>query len=93
MEFTFSNKRWLSKEEIDSGDKIERNGLGFHIPRHFDKIVDIETCYLQKEPSNSIRNSLRSFAIDQQLSFYDISEFRGLLRNLIVRTSSTGQVM
>lgn len=93
LEFTFSNRRWLSKEEIDSGEKIERNGLGFHIPKHFDKIVDIETCYLQKDPSNNIRNDLKSFAIENQLSFYDILENRGLLRNLLVRTSSTGQLM
>ena len=93
LEFTFSNKRWLSFEEVKSEVKIDRNGLGFHIPRQFDKIVDIKECFLQKEPSNEIRNALRDFAQTNQLSFYSVSEFHGLLRNLLVRTSSTGQLM
>lgn len=93
LEYTFSNKRWLSHEEIKSEIRIERSGLGFHIPRQFDKIVDIKNCYLQKEPSNAIRNAIRDFAIDHQLSFYNISDFTGLLRNLVVRTSSTDDLM
>jgi 23S rRNA (uracil1939-C5)-methyltransferase len=93
LEYTFSNKRWLSTEEIADSDEINRNGVGFHIPRHFDKIVDIEKCYLQKEPTNEIRNELRSFAIHKNLTFYDIKENTGLLRNLVIRTSSTGQLM
>ncbi len=93
LEFTFSDKRWLSHEEIISEIKIERSGLGFHIPRQFDKIVDIKNCHLQKEPSNTIRNDVRDFAIGHQLSFYSISNFTGLLRNLIVRTSSTDDLM
>lgn len=93
LEFTFSNKRWLSHEEVKSEVIIDRSGLGFHIPKQFDKIVDIKNCYLQKEPSNEIRNAIRDFAISNQLSFYNISEFRGLLRNLVIRTSSTGQLM
>ncbi len=93
LEFTFSNKRWLSHEEVKSEVKIERDGLGFHIPRQFDKIVDIKNCYLQKEPSNEIRNAIRDFAVEHQLSFYNINNFTGLLRNLVVRTSSTGQLM
>ena len=93
LEFTFSNKRWLSDEEIKSGISINRNGLGFHIPKQFDKIVDIKKCYLQKDPSNDIRNGIRDFALDNNLSFYSVSEFNGLLRNLIIRSSSTGQLM
>ena len=93
LEFTFSNKRWLSFEEVKSEVKIERNGLGFHIPKQFDKIVDIKECFLQKEPSNEIRNALKDFAQTYQLSFYSVSEFHGLLRNLLVRTSSAGQLM
>ena len=93
LEFTFSNKRWLSHEEIKSEITIDRKGLGFHIPRQFDKIVDIKNCYLQREPSNEIRNAIRNFAIANELSFYDVSVFQGLLRNLIIRTSSTGQLM
>lgn len=93
LEYTFSNKRWLSHEEVKSEVAIERSGLGFHIPRQFDKIVDIKKCFLQKEPSNEIRNAIRDFAIANKLSFYNISEFQGLLRNLVIRTSSTGQLM
>ncbi|MCL4156817.1 UNVERIFIED_CONTAM: hypothetical protein GTU68_047064 [Idotea baltica] len=93
LEFTFSSKRWLSFEEIKSGAEIDRNGVGFHIPRQFDKIVDIQECFLQKEPSNEIRNALRKFANDNRLSFYSIRENHGLLRNLVIRTSSTGQLM
>ncbi len=93
LEFTFSHKRWLSHEEVKSEVVIERSGLGFHIPRQFDKIVDIKKCFLQKEPSNEIRLAIRDFAIDNKLTFYNISEFQGLLRNLVIRTSSTGQLM
>ncbi len=93
LEFTFSSKRWLSFEEIKSEAEIDRNGVGFHIPRQFDKIVDIQECFLQKEPSNEIRNKLRKFANENRLSFYSIRENHGLLRNLVIRTSSTGQLM
>lgn len=93
LEFTFSSKRWLSQEEIKSEVIFDRKGLGFHISRQFDKIVDIKNCYLQKEPSNEIRNAIRDFAIANELSFYDVSVFHGLLRNLVIRTSSTGQLM
>lgn len=93
LEFTFSSKRWLSHEEIKSEVIFDRKGLGFHISRQFDKIVDIKNCYLQKEPSNEIRNAIRDFAIANELSFYDVSVFHGLLRNLVIRTSSTGQLM
>jgi len=93
LEYTFSCKRWLSQEEIASQELLNRDGVGFHIPRQFDKIVDINKCYLQKEPTNEIRNGLRGFALDKQLSFYNVSEFNGLLRNLIIRTGSKEQLM
>lgn len=93
LDFTFSNNRWLTREEIDSGAEFERNALGFHIPKMFDKIVDIEHCYLQGNISNEVRNELREFALDHNLSFYDIRNQVGLLRNLIIRTSSTGESM
>lgn len=93
LDFTFSNNRWLTREEIDSGAEFERNALGFHIPKMFDKIVDIEHCYLQGNISNDVRNELREFALDNNLSFYDIRNQVGLLRNLIIRTSSTGESM
>jgi 23S rRNA (uracil1939-C5)-methyltransferase len=93
LEFTFSNKRWLTSEEINSSGDLERNGLGFHIPGRFDKVLDIEHCYLQEEPSNSIRNRVRDFAIKNRISFYDVNNHEGILRNLIIRTANTGQVM
>jgi len=93
LEFTFNYKRWLSTEEIQSSEVINRNGLGFHIPKQFDKIVDIQKCYLQQDPSNEIRNKLRDFANANQLSFYNVTEFVGLLRNLVIRTSTTDQLM
>ncbi|MCH7413602.1 23S rRNA (uracil(1939)-C(5))-methyltransferase RlmD [Belliella sp. R4-6] len=93
LDFTFSNNRWLTREEIDSGAEFERNALGFHIPKMFDKIVDIEHCYLQGNISNDVRNELRKFALSNALSFYDIRNQVGLLRNLIIRTTSTGESM
>ncbi len=90
LDFTFSNKRWISGDEIDSGEEIKaRNALGFHIPRRFDKILDIEHCYLQADPSNQIRLAVRDFALKNQYTFYDIHENIGFLRNLIIRTAET----
>lgn len=93
LDFTFSNNRWLTREEINSGESFERNAVGFHIPKMFDKIIDIEHCYLQGDISNDVRNELRVFALENNLSFYDIRNQVGLLRNLIIRTSSTGESM
>lgn len=94
MEFTFSNIRWLRKEEMDLPDENkELRGLGLHIPGRWDKIVDIEHCYLQKEPSNRIRLAVKNFAISNGYSFFDLKKHEGLLRNLIIRTSSTDEVM
>jgi 23S rRNA (uracil1939-C5)-methyltransferase len=93
LDFTFSNSRWLTREEINSGQEFERNALGFHIPKMFDKIIDINQCYLQGEPSNEVRNRLREFAIKEGLTFYDLRNQVGLLRNLIIRTTSTGESM
>ncbi|MCH7401073.1 23S rRNA (uracil(1939)-C(5))-methyltransferase RlmD [Belliella kenyensis] len=93
LDFTFSNNRWLTREEIDSGAEFERNALGFHIPKMYDKIVDIEHCYLQGNISNDVRNELRNFALLNNLSFYDIRNQVGLLRNLIIRSTSTGESM
>ena len=93
LDFTFSNSRWLTREEINSGQEFERNALGFHIPKMFDKIIDIEHCYLQGGISNAVRNALREFARSNNLSFYDIRNQFGLLRNLIIRTTSTEQTM
>lgn len=93
LEFTFSNKRWLSAEEIQDDTPLDRHAAGFHRPGFFDKIVDVKHCYLQGDSSNDIRNALKQFAQEQGLSFYDLYRHQGLLRNLIVRTASTGQVM
>src|SRR5690554_2736273 len=93
LDFTFSNNRWLTREEIDSGRAFERNALGFHVPKRFDKIVDIEHCHLQGGFSNDIRNSLRQFALDQLIGFYDIHAQTGHLRNLIIRNTTLGETM
>lgn len=101
LEYTFSNKRWLNKQDMADrpddlegpNEDLEMNALGFHVPLRFDKILDIQHCYLQAEPSNSIRNSVRTYALNNGLSFYDLRAHEGSLRNLIIRTSSTGEVM
>jgi 23S rRNA (uracil1939-C5)-methyltransferase len=92
LEYTFSNKRWLEKEEL-SDNEAELNGLGFHIPRLFDKVLNINKCWLQHEPSNQIRDFLYSYAIENKLDFFDIRNQSGFLRTLIIRTSSTGELM
>ncbi|MDG5800566.1 23S rRNA (uracil(1939)-C(5))-methyltransferase RlmD [Marinilabiliaceae bacterium ANBcel2] len=94
LEFTFSNKRWLTQAEVDSGEEISDNdGLGFHIPAMFDKVVDVKKCYLQDEPSNSIRLAIKEFAVENGFSFYDIRNKSGLLRTLTIRTTLLGEVM
>ncbi|HLN95171.1 MAG TPA: 23S rRNA (uracil(1939)-C(5))-methyltransferase RlmD [Flavobacterium sp.] len=94
MEFAFSNARWLTPEEIASGDEAnDRDALGFHIPRMWDKILDIRKCWLQPDPSNAIRNGLREFARNHDIPFFDPRHHGGLLRTLMIRTASTGEVM
>lgn len=94
LEFTFSNKRFLSREEIQSDKELNRNpALGFHVPGLFDKVVDIEKCYLQEEPSNAIRNFIKEYALKHNLEFLDIRNKEGFLRTLIIRTSSIGEIM
>ena len=94
LEFTFSDRRWLSREEVDSEDRaLERRGLGFHIPGRFDKILDIRRCYLQPEPANALRNGLKELALRKGWPFFDPVTQEGLLRTLTVRTSGTGEAM
>ena len=94
LEYTFSNHRWLSEEETAEDTVItNRNGLGFHVPGRFDRVVDVEKCYLQPEPGNTIRNTVKAFAHANNCSFYDHKTNEGLLRNLIIRTTTTGEVM
>lgn len=94
LEFTFSNNRWLSEEELNSGEEItHRNGVGFHIPGMFDKVEDVNKCHLQKDPSNAIRLAIKAFALENDLSFFDLKKQEGLLRTLIIRTTSTNELM
>lgn len=96
LEFTFSNKRWLTNNEmpLDGVPVIHQmNGLGFHIPGMFDKVLDIEKCYLQSDPSNQIRQAIRTFSLEHQFAFFDLRTQEGFLRNLVIRTTSTGEVM
>ena len=94
MEFTFSNKRWLTSEEIQSGIEIEdKDALGFHVPGMFDKVINLNNCHLQKEPSNKIRLSVKEFADRNKLTYFDIRNQQGLLRNLLIRNSSTNDLM
>lgn len=94
LDFAFTNKRWLTDEEKDSGEVIDnRNGIGLHIPGRFDKVLNINHCYLQKDPSNPIRLSLKTYAEQQGYSFYDILNNKGLLRSLIIRTTNQDDTM
>jgi len=94
MEFSFSDSKWLTLEQIKSDEIIEnRNALGFHIPGMWDKILDIDNCHLQRDPSNAIRNFIKNKAEELQLTFYNARKQEGLLRTLMLRTSSTGDVM
>lgn len=94
LEFTFSAKRFLTPAEIKAGTAIERTpAIGFHVPGLFDKVVDIDHCCLQEEPSNALRNFIRQYALENGLSFYDLREQQGFLRTLTIRTASTGEIM
>ena len=94
LEFTFSNKRWVPRSEVAEGAAMgSGNALGFHIPGMFDKVLDVEWCHLQDEPSNAIRLAVKRFAEENGLEFYNLREHQGLLRNIIIRTSTTGEVM
>jgi len=94
LEFTFSNKSWMTEEEIQSGAVIgNRNALGFHIPGMFDKVLDIRKCWLQDDISNQIRNEIKAFSLQNNYPFFDLRNQSGLMRNIIIRTSSTGEVM
>jgi len=94
LEFTFSNKRWRTFEEI-SEEKVfdTMNALGFHIPGQFDKVLDINKCWLQTDDSNEIRNEIRRYALEKNLTFFDLRNQEGFLRTLMIRTTSTGELM
>lgn len=94
LEFGFSNKKWLTLEQVKSGEKFDQmNAVGFHIPGAFDKILDISECHLMTDINNRIRNGLRTFAFAHHLPFYDLRNNHGLLRNIMLRTASTGEIM
>lgn len=94
LEFTFSNKRWRTMEEMNSGKEFDTmNAVGFHIPGMFDKVLDIEKCWLQDDISNQIRNEIRRYALEHNLTFFDLRNQEGFLRTMMIRTTSTGQLM
>ena len=93
LEFTFSAKRWLTPEEIASEKRIDEPALGFHVAGLFDKVLDITECHLQPEPSNAIRNFIRDYTLQHGYPYFHIREQHGLMRNLLIRTTTTGEVM
>jgi 23S rRNA (uracil1939-C5)-methyltransferase len=94
MEFSFSDSRWLTPEEIASNEDIgDRNALGFHIPGMWDKILDVKKCWLQADPSNAVRNSVKDFAIKNQIPFFNTRQQKGVLRTLMIRNTSIGELM
>ncbi|QRX64786.1 23S rRNA (uracil(1939)-C(5))-methyltransferase RlmD [Dysgonomonadaceae bacterium zrk40] len=94
MEYTFSDKRWLTNEEVRSGQEFgQMNALGFHIPGMYDKVLDIEKCWLQDDLANRIRNSVRSYCLEHGYSFFDLRNQAGLMRTLLIRNSSIGEWM
>ncbi|TXG39421.1 23S rRNA (uracil(1939)-C(5))-methyltransferase RlmD [Seonamhaeicola maritimus] len=94
MEFSFSDSRWLTIEEIKSDEDLgDKNALGFHIPGMWDKILDVKKCHLQEDPSNAIRNAVKQFAIENGLAFFNTRNQNGLLRTMTIRTSTTGDIM
>ncbi len=94
MEFSFSDSRWLTEEELKSDIEFEdKNACGFHIPGMWDKIFDISKCHLQEDPSNAIRNSVKKFALENEITFFNPRHRTGMLRTLMIRISSTGEIM
>ncbi len=94
MEFSFSDSRWLTQEEINAPEEIaDKNALGFHIPGMWDKVLDIRKCHLQRDPSNAIRLAVRDYAIKNSMRFFNPRRQEGLLRTLMIRTSTTGALM
>ena len=93
LEFAFSDNRWLTKEELSAENFVKKKGVGFHIPSMFDKVLDIHYCHLQRDPSNQLRLAIKEYALKNNLDFFDQKTHEGFLRNLIIRTTSTGELM
>jgi 23S rRNA (uracil1939-C5)-methyltransferase len=93
LEYTFGDRRWLTREEVYSDTRFDQRSLGFHIPGRFDKIIHVDKCYLQPDPSDSIRNAVYDFTISHELEFFNLKEKTGFVRNLIIRNNFKGEVM
>jgi 23S rRNA (uracil1939-C5)-methyltransferase len=93
LEFGFTDRRWLTQAEIDSGAEYDRRGLGFHVPESFLGVLDIEHCWLQGDPSNSIRLAIKNFCLTNDYSFFNLKTQEGLMRNVMIRTTSLGEIM
>ena len=94
LEYAFSNRKWFTDgAPAGTHDENDFNGLGFHLPSFFDRIIDIECCHLQADPSNAIRLFVRKFAFDHKLTFFDVRNHRGLMRNLVIRCNAKGEFM
>ncbi|MBQ3984235.1 MAG: 23S rRNA (uracil(1939)-C(5))-methyltransferase RlmD [Bacteroidales bacterium] len=94
LEFTFSSRRWFETPvDFEQLPENERIGLGFHVGRYFDRVLDIEHCWLQDSPSNEIRLFLKEYAIEHGLEFYDIRQNQGYMRNIVIRNNEAGNVM
>jgi 23S rRNA (uracil1939-C5)-methyltransferase len=93
LEFSFTSYRWFTKEEMESDKELSRNGLGYHLPKSFDKVFDVDHCHLQPEPSDSIRLAIKEVALHETIPFFDTKKQTGFLRTLGIRTANTGEVM
>ena len=93
LEFSFTDRRWLTQAEIDGGQEFDRRGLGFHVPGSFMMVLDVKKCWLQGDPSNAIRLAVRDFAIANGYTFFNIKTQEGLLRTMMIRTTSIGEIM
>lgn len=93
LEYSFTSHRWLTTEELNLGIDYQRDGLGYHLPRSFDKIFDVKNCYLQPEPSNSIRLAIKELSVKEHIPFFDPRSQQGFLRTLCIRTANTGETM
>ncbi|NJK87517.1 MAG: class I SAM-dependent RNA methyltransferase [Bacteroidales bacterium] len=94
LEYAFSENRWLSQEEVNAGEQIsDRNALGFHIPGRFDRVLEINACYLQPDPSDQIRGAVKEYSVRNNLRYFDLVKQEGFLRNLIIRNNKAGEFM
>lgn len=93
LEYSFTSHRWLTREEMNSDEDFQRDALGYHLPKSFDKVFDVKNCYLQPEPSNSIRLAIKELAVQKQIPFFDLRAQQGFLRTLCIRTANTGETM